>query len=40
MKATGEVMAISRTFESALLKAVSSVEGMPKGLRSKKLSKI
>ncbi|OPJ60302.1 carbamoyl-phosphate synthase (glutamine-hydrolyzing) large subunit [Clostridium oryzae] len=40
MKATGEVMAISRTFESALLKAVSSVEGMPKGLRSNELSEL
>jgi carbamoyl-phosphate synthase large subunit len=38
MKATGEVMAISRTFESALLKAISSLEGNPKGLRSKNLS--
>jgi carbamoyl-phosphate synthase large subunit len=38
MKATGEVMAISRTFESALLKAISSLEGSPQGLRSKNLS--
>jgi carbamoyl-phosphate synthase large subunit len=38
MKATGEVMAISRTFESAMLKAISSLEGKPKGLRYKKLS--
>lgn len=40
MKATGEVMAISRTFESALLKAVSSLEGKPQGLRYSKLSKM
>jgi carbamoyl-phosphate synthase large subunit len=40
MKATGEVMAISRTFESALLKAISSLEGNPKGLRSKNLSEL
>ncbi|WZL73253.1 carbamoyl-phosphate synthase (glutamine-hydrolyzing) large subunit [Clostridiaceae bacterium 35-E11] len=33
MKATGEVMAISRTFESALLKAVTSLEGKVNGLR-------
>ncbi len=33
MKATGEVMAISRTFESALLKAVTSLEGRFNGLR-------
>lgn len=38
MKATGEVMAINRTFEGALLKAISSLEGMPKGLRYKKLT--
>lgn len=38
MKATGEVMAISRTFESALLKAICSLEGKPKGLRYKKLT--
>ncbi|NLM34630.1 MAG: carbamoyl-phosphate synthase large subunit [Clostridiales bacterium] len=37
MKATGEVMAINRSFEGALLKAISSLEGMPKGLRYKKL---
>jgi carbamoyl-phosphate synthase large subunit len=33
MKATGEVMAISRTFESALLKAATSLEGKFNGLR-------
>lgn len=33
MKATGEVMAISRTFESALLKAVTCLEGKFMGLR-------
>ncbi|HEY5560248.1 MAG TPA: carbamoyl-phosphate synthase (glutamine-hydrolyzing) large subunit [Clostridiaceae bacterium] len=32
MKATGEVMAIDRTFESALLKAVISLEGRVTGL--------
>ena len=37
MKATGEVMAINRSFEGALLKAISSLEGMPKGLRYDKL---
>ena len=33
MKATGEVMAISRCFESALLKAVNSLDGKLTGLR-------
>lgn len=33
MKATGEVMSISRTFESALLKAVTSLEVKCNGLR-------
>lgn len=33
MKATGEVMAIDRTFESSLLKAVISLEGKETGLR-------
>jgi len=33
MKATGEVMAIDRTFESSLLKAVISLEGNETGLR-------
>jgi carbamoyl-phosphate synthase large subunit len=33
MKATGEVMAIDRTFSSALLKAVTSLEGKIVGLR-------
>ncbi|MGV3720315.1 MAG: carbamoyl-phosphate synthase large subunit, partial [Actinomycetota bacterium] len=35
MKATGEVMAIGRTFESALLKAVRSLEVGIQGLRAK-----
>jgi carbamoyl-phosphate synthase large subunit len=35
MKATGEVMAIDRTFEAALLKAVRSLETGTYGLRSK-----
>lgn len=38
MKATGEVMAISRTFESALLKAVVSLEGKVTGLYIKRLA--
>ncbi|TDT62833.1 carbamoyl-phosphate synthase (glutamine-hydrolyzing) large subunit [Fonticella tunisiensis] len=38
MKATGEVMAIDRTFESALLKAITSLEGKIFGLRLEKLS--
>lgn len=33
MKATGEIMAIGRTFESALLKAISCLEGKTTGLR-------
>ncbi|MDR1797062.1 MAG: carbamoyl-phosphate synthase (glutamine-hydrolyzing) large subunit [Clostridiales Family XIII bacterium] len=33
MKATGEVMSISRTFESALLKAITSLEIKREGLR-------
>ncbi len=37
MKATGEVMAIDRTFESSFLKAVISLEGKGNGLRSPKL---
>ncbi len=37
MKATGEVMAIGRTFESALLKAVRSLEVGVHGLRAKGL---
>ncbi|WP_234121709.1 carbamoyl-phosphate synthase (glutamine-hydrolyzing) large subunit [Clostridium hydrogenum] len=36
MKATGEVMAIDRTFENALLKAVTSIEGKMTGLRIEK----
>lgn len=39
MMATGEVMAIDRTFESALLKAVSSLEGKYTGLRFSKFIK-
>jgi len=37
MKATGEVMSIGRTFESALLKAVRSLEIGAQGLRGKDL---
>lgn len=37
MKATGEVMAIDRTFESSFLKAVISLEGNDTGLRRKEL---
>jgi carbamoyl-phosphate synthase large subunit len=37
MKATGEVMSIGRTFESALLKAVRSLEVGAQGLRGKDL---
>lgn len=37
MKATGEVMSIDRTFESALLKAVISLEGKETGLRKASL---
>ena len=40
MKATGEVMAIDRSFESAFLKAVISLEGKNIGLRKKKFSKL
>ncbi|MCT4543133.1 MAG: carbamoyl-phosphate synthase (glutamine-hydrolyzing) large subunit [Vallitalea sp.] len=40
MKATGEVMAIDRTFESSLLKAVISLEGKETGLRKEKLTKL
>ncbi|URZ17318.1 carbamoyl-phosphate synthase (glutamine-hydrolyzing) large subunit [Clostridium felsineum] len=36
MKATGEVMAIDRNFESAILKAVTSLEGKMTGLRLEK----
>lgn len=36
MKATGEVMAIDRTFESAFLKALICLEGTVLGFRSKK----
>jgi carbamoyl-phosphate synthase large subunit len=38
MKATGEVMAIDRTFESSFLKAVISLEGNQTGLRKEHLS--
>ncbi|WZL83014.1 carbamoyl-phosphate synthase large subunit [Vallitaleaceae bacterium 9-2] len=38
MKATGEVMAIDRTFESSLLKAVVSLEGKETGLRKEYMS--
>lgn len=37
MKATGEVMAISRTFESALLKAVTSLDGKFSALKMENL---
>ena len=40
MKATGEVMAIDRTFESALLKALVCLEGNIIGFRSKKHDKM
>lgn len=40
MKATGEVMAIDRTFESSLLKAVISLEGKETGLRKEHLEKL
>jgi len=40
MKATGEVMAIDRTFESSLLKAVISLEGNETGLRKESLEKL
>lgn len=40
MKATGEVMAISRDFESALLKAVISLEGKVTGLYIKKIANL
>ncbi len=38
MKATGEVMAIDRTFESSFLKAVISLEGNERGIRREHLS--
>lgn len=38
MKATGEVMAIDRTFESSFLKAVISLEGNETGLRKSHLN--
>jgi carbamoyl-phosphate synthase large subunit len=40
MKATGEVMSISRTFESALLKAITSLEIKLEGLRVPAIMKL
>ncbi len=40
MKATGEVMAIDRTFESSFLKAIISLEGNDTGLRRRELSSL
>lgn len=40
MKATGEVMAISRSFESALMKAVTSLDSKFTALKMDKLSKL
>ena len=40
MKATGEVMAIDRIFESSFLKAVISLEGTHTGLRKKEFSNL
>lgn len=40
MKATGEVMSISRTFEGSLLKAVTSLDGRFTGLRINKMSEL
>lgn len=40
MKATGEVMAIDRTFESSFLKAVISLEGNETGLRKDNLANL
>ena len=40
MKATGEVMAIGRSFESALLKAVGSLEVKSTGLKIDKLTRL
>ncbi|MDR1247495.1 MAG: carbamoyl-phosphate synthase (glutamine-hydrolyzing) large subunit [Clostridiales Family XIII bacterium] len=40
MKATGEVMAISRTFEDALLKAITSLEVKLDGLRVDSVSRL
>ncbi|MDR2088174.1 MAG: carbamoyl-phosphate synthase (glutamine-hydrolyzing) large subunit [Clostridiales Family XIII bacterium] len=40
MKATGEVMAISRTFEDALLKAITSLEVKLEGLRVDSISRL
>ncbi|MDD3013315.1 MAG: carbamoyl-phosphate synthase large subunit [Candidatus Gastranaerophilales bacterium] len=38
MKATGEVMAIDRTFESSFLKALTSIEGKDTSIRKKELA--
>lgn len=40
MKATGEVMAIDRSFEAAFIKALTSLDGNITGLRSSKLKKL
>ncbi|MGF7058372.1 carbamoyl-phosphate synthase (glutamine-hydrolyzing) large subunit [Brassicibacter mesophilus] len=40
MKATGEVMAIGRSFESALLKAIGSLEVKSTGLKTDKLTRL
>lgn len=40
MKATGEVMAIARTFESGLLKAITSLDGNLTGLRLPSIIKL
>lgn len=40
MKATGEVMAIDRTFEAAFLKALTSLDGNITGLRLEKLQDV
>jgi len=40
MKATGEVMAISRTFESSLIKAITSLDGKFNTIRINKMSEM
>lgn len=40
MKATGEVMAISRSFESSLLKAITSLDGKFTGIKINKMSEM
>lgn len=40
MKATGEVMAIARSFEAALLKAITSLEGGFTGLRMEQMARL